>query len=121
MRVAANVRRPTWPKKLIGAKKIMFWVYFTPIGIFDIIMLPPGKTFEPSFFLDIVLDSLKKRLASIPESLTCVQDGLLNLFQELRTGNPAYFIDADLFRKMVHIQGTNANIVFAMTCQFFWK
>jgi hypothetical protein len=33
-------------------------------------------------------------------------------------GNPAYFIDADLFGNVVHIEGTNANILFAMTRQF---
>jgi hypothetical protein len=45
----------------------MFWTYFTPIGIVDIVMLPPGETFDQSFFLDIVLDSLKKKLAQIPD------------------------------------------------------
>jgi hypothetical protein len=42
----------------------MFWVYFTAIGVVDIVMLPPGETFDRSFF---VLDSLKKKLAQIPD------------------------------------------------------
>jgi hypothetical protein len=40
-------------------------VCFTPIGIVDIVMLPPGETFDRSFFVDIVLDSLKKKFAQI--------------------------------------------------------
>jgi hypothetical protein len=63
--VGADVRRPTRPKQLIAAKKVMFWVCFTPIGIVDIIMLPPGETFDRFFFMGIVLDSLKKKLAQI--------------------------------------------------------
>jgi hypothetical protein len=38
----------------------MFWVCFTSSGIVDIVMLPPGETFDGLFFVDIVLDSLKK-------------------------------------------------------------
>jgi hypothetical protein len=41
-------------------------VCFTSIEIADIIMLPPGETPERFFFLDIVIDSLKKELAHIP-------------------------------------------------------
>jgi hypothetical protein len=36
-------------------------------------------------------------------------------------GNPAYFIDADLFRKVVHIEGANVNIALVMTRQFSGK
>jgi hypothetical protein len=42
-------------------------VCLTPIGIVDIAMLPPGETFNRSFFVDIVLNSLKKKLAQIPD------------------------------------------------------
>jgi hypothetical protein len=45
----------------------MFWVCFTPIGIVDLVMLPPGEMFDRSFFVDIVLDSLKKKFAQIPD------------------------------------------------------
>jgi hypothetical protein len=67
MWVGADIRRPTRPKQLIGAKKVMFWVCFTPIRIVDIVMLPPGETFDQSFFVDIVLDNLKKEFAQIPD------------------------------------------------------
>jgi hypothetical protein len=30
-------------------------------------MLPPGEIFDRSFFVDIVLESLKKKLAQIPD------------------------------------------------------
>jgi hypothetical protein len=43
----------------------MFWVCFTGIGIVDMVMLPPGETFDHSFFVDIVLGSLKKKLTQI--------------------------------------------------------
>jgi hypothetical protein len=59
----ADIRCPTRPKQLIGAKKVMFWVRFTPIGIVDIVVLPPGETFDLFFFVDIVLDSLTKKFA----------------------------------------------------------
>jgi hypothetical protein len=45
----------------------MFWVYVTPVGIVNIVMLPPGETFDLSFLVDIVADSLKKNLAQIPD------------------------------------------------------
>jgi hypothetical protein len=38
-----------------------------PVGIVDIIMLPPRETFGWFFFVDIVPDSLKKKLARIPD------------------------------------------------------
>jgi hypothetical protein len=59
------MKRPTRPDQLIAVKNVMFWVCSTPIGIGDIVMLPPGKTFDRSFFVDIVLDSLTKKLAQI--------------------------------------------------------
>jgi hypothetical protein len=37
------------------------------MGIVDIGMLPPGETFDRSFFVDIVMDSQKTR-AQIPDS-----------------------------------------------------
>jgi hypothetical protein len=43
----------------------MFWVCFTAIGIADIVMLLLGEVLDRSFFMDIVLDSLKKKLAQI--------------------------------------------------------
>jgi hypothetical protein len=65
--VGADVRRRTRPKPHVGAKTLMFWVCFTPIGILDIGMLPAGETFGRSFLVDIVSDSLKKKVASIPD------------------------------------------------------
>jgi hypothetical protein len=44
-----------------------FWVWFTLIGIVDIFMLPPGGLFDRLFLVDIVLDSLKKKLTQIPD------------------------------------------------------
>jgi hypothetical protein len=41
---------------------------FTPAGIADIIMLLPEEMFDRSLFVDTVLDSLKKKLAQIPDS-----------------------------------------------------
>jgi hypothetical protein len=61
--VGADVRRPTRLKQPIAATKIMFWVRFTPIGIVDIVMLPPAETFDRSFLVEIAMDSLKKKLA----------------------------------------------------------
>jgi hypothetical protein len=66
--VNADIRRQTLPKRLIGAKKVMFWVYFTRIGAIDIVTLPPGETVSQSLFVDIVLDSLKKKLSQISDS-----------------------------------------------------
>jgi transposase len=63
----AEMRRPTRPKRWIGAKKVMFWVCFNPIGIVDIVMLPPGETFDRAFFVDVVLGNLKKKLAQTPD------------------------------------------------------
>jgi hypothetical protein len=60
--VGADARRPTPPTQLIDAKKVMFWMCFTAIGIVNMVMLPPGETFDPSFLVDIILDSLKKKL-----------------------------------------------------------
>jgi hypothetical protein len=57
MWVGADVKCPTRPKQLIGAKTLMFWVCFTPIGIVAIAVLPPGETFDRSFCVGIVLDS----------------------------------------------------------------
>jgi hypothetical protein len=68
MWVVADGKRPTPPKQLIGAKKAMFWVYFTRIRIVDIVRFPPGEMFDQSFVLDIVLHSLKKELVQIPDS-----------------------------------------------------
>jgi hypothetical protein len=45
----------------------MFWVCLTIIRIINIFMLPPRETFDRSFFVDIVLGSLKKNLAQIPQ------------------------------------------------------
>jgi hypothetical protein len=45
----------------------MFWVCFTALGIVDPVMLPPGEMFDRSFFVDIVLDSLKKKPTHIPD------------------------------------------------------
>jgi hypothetical protein len=67
MWVSGDVRRPTQPKQLIGAKEVMFWVCFTSIGIVDIVRFPPGETFNRYFFMDVVLDSLTKKLAQIPD------------------------------------------------------
>jgi hypothetical protein len=67
MWVIANIRGVTRPRPHIGAKKVMVWVYFILIGIVNIVMLPPGQTFDRSFFVDIVLDSLKKKLIQIPD------------------------------------------------------
>jgi hypothetical protein len=67
MWLCAEVRRPTQPKQLICAKKVMFWVCFTPIGIVEILMLPPGEADDSSFFVNIVLNSLKKKLAQTPD------------------------------------------------------
>jgi hypothetical protein len=39
----------------------MFWLCFIPIGIVDIVILPLGETLDRSFFVEIVLDSLKKK------------------------------------------------------------
>jgi hypothetical protein len=60
-------RRPIQAKRLIGARKVMFWVYFTPIEIVVIVMVPQREMFDRSFFVGIVLDSLKKKLAQIPD------------------------------------------------------
>jgi hypothetical protein len=57
----------------------------------------------------------------ILESVTWVRDRVFNVFQGLCAGNRAYFIDADLFRKVVRIEDTNANIPFVMTRQFSGK
>jgi hypothetical protein len=43
----------------------MFLVCFTSIGIVDIVILPPGETLDRFFFVDIVLDSVKKKIAQI--------------------------------------------------------
>jgi hypothetical protein len=67
MLVSVDGRRPTRLKQLIGAKKIMFRVCFTPIGIVNIVMLPPRERFDQSFFKRITLDSLKKKFAQIPD------------------------------------------------------
>jgi hypothetical protein len=67
MLVGADVRSPIRHSQLIGAKKIMFSVCFTRIGIVDIVMLSLGETFDWFFFVDIVLDSLKKKLTQIPD------------------------------------------------------
>jgi hypothetical protein len=40
---------------------------FRPIRIFDIVMLPPGETFDQFFFANIVLDSLENKLPEIPD------------------------------------------------------
>jgi hypothetical protein len=40
---------------------------FNRTGIVDILVLPPGETFDWSFLLVIVLDSLKQKLAQIPD------------------------------------------------------
>jgi hypothetical protein len=45
----------------------MFWVCFTPIGIVDIVILPPEEAFDQSFFVNIVLCSLKRKLTQIPD------------------------------------------------------
>jgi hypothetical protein len=73
MWVGADVKCPTRPKQLISAKKIMFWVCFALIGIADIVMLPPGETFDRSFFVDIILDSLKKKFTQIPKITIRIQ------------------------------------------------
>jgi hypothetical protein len=39
------------PKQLIGAKTVMVWIYYTLIESVDVVMLPPGETFDQSFFL----------------------------------------------------------------------
>jgi hypothetical protein len=38
MWVGVDVRRPTRPKQLIGAKKVMFWACFALMGIVDIMI-----------------------------------------------------------------------------------
>jgi hypothetical protein len=67
MWVGADSRVPIQLKRLIAAKNVMFWVCFTPIRIVDILMMPPGETFDQSFFVDIVLDSLMKKLIQISD------------------------------------------------------
>jgi hypothetical protein len=62
----ADLRRPTRPMKPIGVKKITFWVCFTLTGIVDIVMLPLEEMSDRSFFLDAVLDSLKKSSPKFP-------------------------------------------------------
>jgi hypothetical protein len=42
-------------------------VYFAPIGIVDIVILPLGETLGRSFFVCIVLDSCDKNFARIPD------------------------------------------------------
>jgi hypothetical protein len=42
-------------------------VCFTPIAIVDLVILPQRETFDRSFFVKIVLDSLKKKLVEIPD------------------------------------------------------
>jgi hypothetical protein len=67
MWIGVDIRRSTRPRQLTSAKKVLFWAYFTPIGIVDIVMLPPGETFDQFFFVDIVSDSFKKKVAQIPD------------------------------------------------------
>jgi hypothetical protein len=43
----------------------MIWVCFTSIGMVSIIMLRPGEKADRSFFVNIVPDGLKKKLAQI--------------------------------------------------------
>jgi hypothetical protein len=64
--VAADIRLGRRSKQLIGAKRVMLCVCFTPIGIIDIALLPPGEAFHRFFFVDIVLDSLTKKQVQIP-------------------------------------------------------
>jgi hypothetical protein len=45
-------------------------MYLTLIGIVDIVLLPPGETLDRSLFVDIVLDSVKKKFAQIPDPST---------------------------------------------------
>jgi hypothetical protein len=66
MSVVTDGRRRTQPKNLVAAKKVALWVCFTCVEIVDIVLLPPRETFDRSFFMDIVLDSLKKKFTSIP-------------------------------------------------------
>jgi hypothetical protein len=67
MWAGVDARHPNRPNQLIGAKKVIFWMLRTPLGIVDIVTFPPGETFNRSFFVRIVLDSLKKKLAQIPD------------------------------------------------------
>jgi hypothetical protein len=60
-------RCSTQSKEPIGANKATFWACFTPIGVVDVVMLPPGETFDRSFFVDNFLEILKKKLAQIPD------------------------------------------------------
>jgi hypothetical protein len=51
----------------LSVQRILFWVCFTSIGMVNILMLPPRETFDLFFFVGIVLDSLKKKSAQIPD------------------------------------------------------
>jgi hypothetical protein len=67
LEISQRENKPVRTKQLIGAKKIMLWVCFTPIGIVDIVMLPTREMFDRSFSVHIVLDSLKKKVTQFPD------------------------------------------------------